>query len=57
MGDVMSREYFAKVWELYDRVPEQHIMEARRLIEMWLEDELEYDKLLEGLRRLASKQS
>ena len=53
----MSREYFAKVWELYDRVPEQHIMEARRLIEMWLEDELEYDKLLEGLRRLASKQS
>ena len=51
------RRLFGSVWELYDLIPENLRGTARKLIDKWLNDELEYDELVMKLRMLAAANS
>ncbi len=51
------RELFGRVWDLYDRVPENLRGIARELVDKWLNGEIEYHDLVRRLELLAAAEN
>ncbi len=48
------RRMMAKVWSLYDRVPERNKKKAQKVIDDWIHDKITYEELIKELEKLAS---